>query len=113
MRGSIRLNKGIKLQADPTVKYAVGDFTLRRILTRHTKYDSPYNTYVNAGLPPGPICMPSIAAIDAVLDYTRHNYLFFSAAPDYSGYSVFAATYSEHLRNADRYHDFLNREGIK
>ena len=80
-----RLKKGIKLQADPTVKYAMQDFGLRRILYRHLKYDSPYNTYVNEGLPPSPICMPGKNAIDAVLNYEKHDYIFFCARPDFDG----------------------------
>lgn len=108
-----RLNKGMKLQADPTVKYAVGDFTLRRILFRHLEVDSPYNTYMYEGLPPGPICMPSVAAIDAVLNYQRHNYLFFCAKADFSGYHSFAVTNAEHERNRAAWVQALNRAGIR
>ena len=108
-----RLRRNIPLQADPTVKYAVGDFTLRRILNKHLDTPSPYNTYLNTGLPPGPIRIPSKRAIDAVLNYTAHNYLYMCAKEDFSGYHNFARTLSEHNRNAMRYHSALNRRGIK
>lgn len=104
-----RLNRNIPLQADPTVKFAVGDFTIRRVLNKHLEVDSPYNTYKYAGLPPGPICMPSIKAIDSVLDYERHNYIYFCAKDDMSGYHAFARTLSEHNANARRYYAALNR----
>jgi UPF0755 protein len=108
-----RLNDGMKLQADPTVKYAMGDFALRRVLKKHLKTDSPYNTYMHTGLPPTPICMPSIAAIDAVLDYKSSNYLYFCAKEDFSGYHNFATTYDQHLQNANRYTKELNRRGVR
>lgn len=107
-----RLKTGMPLQADPTLKFALGDFTLRRILDRDKEVDSPYNTYKRTGLPPGPICMPSIAAVDAVLGYEKHNYLYFCARPDYSGYHNFARTLAEHNANSRRYWEFLNRERI-
>ncbi len=107
-----RLRKGIPLQADPTVKFAVGDFTLRRILTRHLQVDSPYNTYKQRGLPPGPIRIPSVVAIDAVLNAHKHSYLFFCAAPDFSGRHLFAQTLAEHNRNAEAYRRALNKEKI-
>ncbi|MDR0659367.1 MAG: endolytic transglycosylase MltG [Prevotellaceae bacterium] len=107
-----RLNKGMLLQADPTVKYAVGDFTLRRVLNRHTEYDSPYNTYKYAGLPPGPICIPSIAAIDAVLNAEKHDYYYFCAKADFSGYHAFAKTLAQHNQNAKAYQQALNKERI-
>jgi len=103
-----RLNKGMLLQADPTVKYAAGDFTIKRVLNIHKKIQSPYNTYLYAGLPPGPICIPSIASIDAVLNYSRHDYLFFCAKEDFSGYHNFARTLQQHSRNAQAYQKALN-----
>jgi len=108
-----RLRKGMLLQADPTVKYAVGDFSLRRILNTHLQTDSPYNTYMYKGLPPGPICMPSIKSIDAVLSNLQTNYLYFCAKEDFSGYHNFASTMQEHVQNARRFHQALNQRGIK
>ena len=104
-----RLRRGWPLQACPTAKYAVGDFTLTRILHKHTQVDSPYNTYKYRGLPPGPICMPSIAAIDAVLGYTDHKWLYFCAKEDFSGKHYFSSTLSEHNRYAKRYSEALSR----
>ena len=108
-----RLNTGLPLQADPTIKYAMQDFGLRRILNKHLKTPSPYNTYINRGLPPSPICMPSIEAIDAVLNFEKHQYLFFCARPTFDGYHNFAKNYSEHLRNARAYQAELNKRNIK
>lgn len=108
-----RLRRGMPLQADPTVKYALGDFTLKRVLLRHLEVDSPYNTYKYPGLPPGPICMPSIAALDAVLDFEEHDYLYFCAREDLSGTHVFARTLAEHNRNAQAYARALNRLKIR
>lgn len=108
-----RLRRGIPLQACPTAKYAVGDFTLKRILHKHTQVDSPYNTYRHRGLPPGPICMPSIAAIDAVLNYSEHNYLYFCAKEDFSGRHNFSTNLSQHNRYAKRYSDALCKAGIR
>lgn len=108
-----RLRKGIPLQADPTVKYAMQDFGLRRILYKHLKYPSPYNTYINKGLPPSPICMPGKNAIDAVLDFEKHDYIFFCARPTFDGYHNFARTLSEHNANARAYSAELNRRKIK
>jgi len=108
-----RLRKGMPLQADPTVKFAVGDFELRRILFYHLAIDSPYNTYRNLGLPPGPIRIPSISGIDAVLNYTHHNYLYMVAKEDFSGRHNFAVTLSEHNQNADKYHEALSRNNIR
>lgn len=108
-----RLKKGMPLQADPTVKYAVGDFTLRRILNKHLAVESPFNTYLHTGLPPAPICLPSKASIDAVLNAPETNYLYFCASPNLDGTHRFAATLAGHNRNAAAYHAALNRNGIK
>lgn len=108
-----RLKKNIPLQADPTIKFAVGNFALRRITANHLAVESPYNTYRNTGLPPGPIRIPSQTAIDAVLHYSRHNYLYMCAKEDFSGYHNFATTLEEHNRNAARYHAALNRNNIR
>jgi len=108
-----RLHAGMPLQADPTIKFAVGDFTLKRILDRHLAVDSPYNTYKYPGLPPGPISMPSVRAIDAVLGYSRHNYLYFCARPDFSGYHDFSLTLAEHNHRAALYRQALDRAGIR
>ncbi len=107
-----RLARGIPLQADPTVIYALRDFSINRVLNSHLEIDSPYNTYRYAGLPPGPINLPEPATMDAVLNYEQHDYLFFSAKADFSGYHVFARTYSEHLRNARKYQQALNERRI-
>lgn len=107
-----RLHTGMPLQADPTVKYAVGDFSLKRVLTVHTEIDSPYNTYRNTGLPPGPICIPPPRAVDAVLDCEHHDYLFFCAKDDFSGYHVFAKTLNQHSQNANAYRLALNKRKI-
>jgi len=104
-----RLAKGMKLQADPTVKFAVGDFTLKRILFKHLEEDSPYNTYMYTGLPPGPIRIPSAQSIDATLNKEDHKYIYFCAKDDFSGYHNFAVTYAEHLVNAKNYQNALNR----
>jgi UPF0755 protein len=103
-----RLRKGMPLQADPTVKFAAGDVTLRRILNRHLEIDSPYNTYKNAGLPPGPITFPEIQSLEAVLNFEEHNLYYFCAKEDFSGYHNFARTHAEHERNAARYHSALD-----
>ncbi len=107
-----RLRKGMPLQADPTVKYAVDDFSLRRILNVHTATDSPYNTYRRQGLPPGPICIPSSASIDAVLQNKNTGYLFFCAKADFSGYHAFATTLAQHNANAAAFHAEMNRRKI-
>jgi len=103
-----RLKYGWRLQADPTVVYAVGDFSIRRVLNLHKKVDSPYNTYRHLGLPPGPICIPSISSIDAVLNYEDNGYFYFCAKDDLSGYHVFAKTGAQHNRNAKKYQEALD-----
>lgn len=108
-----RLRRSWPLEADPTLKFALGDFGLKRILNIHKEVESPYNTYKNQGLPPGPICTPSINSIDAVLNAENHSYMFFCARPDFSGYHNFAVTLREHNINARNYHDALNRLNIK
>lgn len=108
-----RLKKKMKLDADPTLVFALGDYTVTRVLNEHKQIDSPYNTYKNNGLPPGPICIPSIASIDAVLNRVSHNYLYFCAKDDFSGYHAYASTYEQHRLNARRFHAALNRRGIK
>lgn len=108
-----RIATDMPLQADPTVKFAVGDFSLKRILTKHLSISSPYNTYRNLGLPPGPIALPERVALDAVLNYEKHNYTYFCAKEDFSGYHNFAVTYTEHLKNANIYQAALNARGIK
>jgi len=106
-----RLRKNMRLQADPTAVFARRDFDARRVTWYHTKYDSPYNTYMYAGLPPGPICMASIASIDAVLNADRHDYLFFCAKGDGSGLHAFAKTLAGHNQNAQKYRQNLRRRG--
>ena len=108
-----RLRTDMPLQADPTVKFAMKNFALRRIYRDMLLFDSPYNTYCNVGLPPGPIKIASVKGIDAVLNYVEHEYLYMCAKEDFSGTHNFAVTYNEHLRNAARYAAALNRRGIK
>lgn len=108
-----RLKKGMPLQADPTVKFALKDFALKRIYHDMLNVKSPYNTYKNTGLPPGPIKIASVAGIDAVLNAANHNYLYMCAKEDFSGTHNFASTYSEHLKNAAKYAKALNERGIK
>jgi len=103
-----RMQNGMRLGADPTVKFALKNFGLKRIYYKYLSYPSPYNTYLNAGLPPGPICTPSIKTIDAVLNAPATNYLYFVAKPDFSGYSNFAAGYEEHKKNATAYQQALD-----
>ncbi|MEG1544918.1 MAG: endolytic transglycosylase MltG [Tannerellaceae bacterium] len=107
-----RLLRGIPLQADPTVKFAVGDFSLQRIFFEHLQIDSPYNTYKYAGLPPGPLRIPTIRGLNSVLNYTQHAYIYMCAKEDFSGRHNFAATLDEHSRNANRYRAELNRRKI-
>jgi UPF0755 protein len=107
-----RMNKGLPLQADPTIKFAIGDFTIKRITGEYLQVTSPYNTYTNKGLPPGPICTPSIASIEAVLNAPQTGYMYFCARADFSGYHVFASTFEEHMKNAHAYQHALNERGI-
>ncbi len=107
-----RLKKKMLLQADPTVIFAVGDFSIRRVLNTHLNYDSPYNTYKYLGLPPGPICMPYSNTIDAVLNSKPHNYLYFCAKADFSGRHSFASTLAQHNRNAEAFRKALNNKKI-
>lgn len=107
-----RLKRGMLLQADPTVVFAIGDFTKKRILKKDTEFDSPYNTYKYLGLPPGPIRGPEISSIDAVLNPEQHKYLYFCAKEDFSGYHNFSRTHTEHINNARRYQRALNQQGI-
>ncbi len=109
-----RLKAGMPLQADPTIVFALGDFELRRVLYGHLSVDSPYNTYLHTGLPPGPIFMPGLASIEAVLDAEHHDYLFFCARPmDEGPGHAYAATLSAHNENARRYQAWLDREGYQ
>lgn len=107
-----RLKKGWYLQADPALIFAWNDWQIRRVLDKHKKIDSPYNTYLHPGLPPGPICLPSIASIDAVLNYSHHSYMYFCAREDLSGSHNFARTLAEHNRNARRYQAALDKLNI-
>lgn len=107
-----RLKKGMKLQADPTIAYCY-DYTLNRILKKHLQVDSPYNTYKHAGLPPNPIYVSTKACLNAVLNPDKNNYLFFCASPDFNGSHRFAATYSEHLKNARAFQKALNERNKK
>lgn len=108
-----RLKKDMKLQADPTVVFANGNFGVQRVLSADKEVDSPYNTYMYKGLPPGPICLVNPSTIDAVLNYTKHNYIYFCAKSDFSGYSNFTSDYNEHMKNAQVYQSALNKKGIK
>lgn len=108
-----RLKIGMPLQADPTVKFALKDFALKRIYHGHLEINSPYNTYINTGLPPGPIKIASIQGIDAVLNRIQHHYIYMCAKEDFSGTHNFAANYQEHLKNAARYAKALNERGVK
>src|SRR5690554_323568 len=107
-----RLNINMPLQADPTLVFALGDFSIKRVLNAHKEIDSPYNTYKNLGLPPGPINLPEISALDAVLDYQQHEYIYFCAKDDFSGYHAFATNLRDHINNARRYSNALNAAGI-
>lgn len=107
-----RLHDGIPLQADPTVVFARGDFSEQRVLNRDLTIDSPYNTYLHPGLPPGPICMPDQSTVLATLNAEQHDYLYFCAAPDYSGKHLFSRTLAGHEANARTYRSWLNSQGI-
>lgn len=107
-----RVKKDIPLAACPTLKYALGDFSLKRILKKHMEVESPYNTYKYKGLPPGPVRMPSIQVIDAVLNYRKHDYLYFCAKSDFSGRHSFSKTLRQHNNYAREYHRALNQRGI-
>jgi len=108
-----RLDRGMKLQADPTVKYALGDFSIRRITHDMLTTPSPYNTYMHEGLPPGPIRVTSAATVDAILSSRPHDYIYMCASEDFSGLHKFATDYETHLQNARRYQEALDRKGIK
>ena len=108
-----RLKLGMKLQADPTVKYALNNPRLKRVLNKHLKVDSPYNTYLHHGLPPGAIYIPETSVIDAVLNYQEHDYLFMCAYPSYNANHSFAISYKDHLKNQKKYTDWLDKEGIR
>jgi UPF0755 protein len=107
-----RLRKNWNLQADPTIRFAMGDFTIKRILHQYTFIDSPYNTYKYKGLPPGPINFPEIQSIEAVLNSEINDYMYFCAKDDFSGYHNFSKTLSEHLKYARKYQEALNRNKI-
>lgn len=108
-----RYNQGMALEADPTVIFANYDFSIHRVLNKHLRIESPYNTYRHTGLPPGPISMPSINAIDAVLNYSKHQYIYMCAKDDFSGYHNFAVTPVEHKINAQKFQKALNERNIK
>ncbi len=108
-----RLKKGMKLESDPTVIFALQDFSIRRVLNRYLSYNSPYNTYLHTGLPPGPVMMPSVNALDAVLDYRKSDYIYMCAKEDFSGYHNFATNVGDHLANARKFQQALNERHIK
>ena len=108
-----RLKKGMRLQADPTIRFALNDFTIRRVKGNHLKVNSPYNTYTHNGLPPGPIRTTGRSTVDRLLDSEPHDYLFMCAKEDFSGSHNFASTFAEHSRNAERYRHALNARGIQ
>ena len=107
-----RLKKGMRLQSDPTAVFAYGDFSLKRVLHKHIRFNSPYNTYLHKGLPPGPIRIPTKQGIDAVLNYEIHNHIFMCAMPDYGGYHNFTNSNRVHENNANKYRRWLKSEGI-
>jgi UPF0755 protein len=108
-----RLKKGMKLESDPTVIFALHDFTIRRVLNRYLSYNSPYNTYLHTGLPPGPIMMPSVNALDAVLNYKKSDYIYMCAREDFSGNHNFATNVADHNINAAKWRHALNERNIK
>ncbi len=108
-----RLKKKWPLQADPTIIFAWQDYSIRRVTARHLKIDSKYNTYTHTGLPPGPVCIPSISSIDAVLNFRHHGYMYFCAKEDLSGSHNFAASLAEHNKNAKKYQQALDRLNIR
>ena len=108
-----RLKKGMKLESDPTVIFALHDFTIKRVLKSYLSTDSPYNTYLHTGLPPGPVMMPSVNALDAVLDYRKSDYIYMCAKEDFSGYHNFATNVADHLANAHKYQKALDARHIK
>lgn len=108
-----RLLKNMPLQADPTLIFAKGDFSIQRVRNKDKEIDSPYNTYKNKGLPPGPICLPYPQAIDAVLNYNKHSFLYFCSKPNLNGYSDYSVTYEEHKKYADAYQIEMDKRGIK
>ncbi len=107
-----RINRGMLLQADPTIKFALGDFGIKRVLNKHLEIDSPYNTYKNKGLPPGPINFPEVSSIEAVLNAEKHSYLYMCASDQFDGTHNFARTLREHNANARKYQRALNKNKI-
>jgi UPF0755 protein len=107
-----RIRQGIPLQADPTLIFALNDYSIRRVLNTHKRIESPYNTYKYNRLPPGPILIPPAKFIDAVLNYAKHDYIFFVAKEDFSGASYFSKTYAEHQQYAELYRKALNDRGV-
>ncbi|WP_428331078.1 endolytic transglycosylase MltG [Mucilaginibacter sp.] len=108
-----RLKKGMKLEADPTIIFAENDYTIKRVLNKYLSINSPYNTYLHTGLPPGPIMMPSVNAVNAVLDYQKSDYLYMCAKADFSGNHAFATNMADHLINAHKFQQALNERNIK
>jgi len=108
-----RLKKGMKLEADPTVIYALNDFTIKRVLKKYLSYNSPYNTYLYKGLPPGPVMMPSVNAVNSVLDHQNNDYIYMCAKADFSGRHAFATNMADHLINAHAFQKALDERNIK
>ena len=105
-----RIQKNIPLQADPTIKFAMKNFGLKRIYDKYLSVPSPYNTYINKGLPPGPVCTPSVETLDAVINAPKTDYMFFVADSDLNGSSVFSSTYQQHAKYAKLYQEALNKQ---